>query len=194
MKRLVWNHESYYWYETNCLQPSHTLQVKQNVLKLTTYFWGETICFKLNQILLRWNKLSETIIRLRWNGMYFGGETKCHKPLYFWDETKCFQSHHHAFEMKGNVLNQTTMSLRQNETSYTIIFLRTISKSHLRKGHGPWCDLIHLAKKSSARSNATGFLGISKHVSCYHGLFRRCMPRFTALQKGWKTMAGIMIL
>ena len=112
MKRLVWNHESYYWYETNCLQPSHTLQVKQNVLKLTTYFWGETICFKLNQILLRWNKLSETIIRLRWNGMYFGGETKCHKPLYFWDETKCFQSHHHAFEMKGNVLNQTTMSLR----------------------------------------------------------------------------------
>ena len=86
--------------------------------------------------------------------------------------------------MKGNVLNQTTMSLRQNETSYTIIFLRTISKSQLRKGHGPWCDLIHLAKKSSARSNATGFLGISKHGSCYHGLFMALHAKVHSTSKG----------
>ena len=78
------------------------------------------------------------------------------------------KSNHHEFEIKRNVLNN---HIFENQVE-------------VATSEGPWCDRMSLAKKSSARSNADEFLGISKHGSCYHGLFRRCMPRFTALQKG----------
>ena len=86
--------------------------------------------------------------------------------------------------MKGNVLNQTTMSLRQNETSYTIIFWEPYRSRNFGRAmvHGATWSIW--PKNHRPEATRPGFLAYPNMVHATMACSWRCMPRFTALQKG----------